>query len=286
MRRLFAGGSLAILLVSTACGQRSVQVAKEGRASFNVVDVEEPAAARAGPQIAYTFEASYLLKAAEMATVQSRHLDLCRSLGSRRCLILRSSTSRGDDGAGSGSASLVVDARIATAFNNRLDTIAGGAGGTISNRTVVAEDVTKQLIDTDARVRAKEALAARLLALIQSTRGNVGELVAAEKAFAETQEELEAARGLQASLRQRVAMSQIDITYSASEAEGTFAPVRSAVGTAGTTLAESLRVLITATIALLPWVLALVALRWIGRRLGWRGPIRRFRDWRARRTPD
>lgn len=180
---------------------------------------------------------------------------------------------------------MVVDARLAAAFNRRLDAIATEADGTVADRSVTAEDVTKQVVDTGARVRAKEALAARLLSLIQSARGNVGELVAAEKAYADTQEELDAARGLQAELRQRVAMSRIDITYSGREVGGAFAPFRSAVRSAGSTLAISLGTLVTAAVALCPWVLLFLILRWIARRLGWHGPIARFREWRARRRP-
>lgn len=282
MRR---GRSLAALLLLTTalgCGQRGSRGVAEKLTTYDVAKPDPKAVS--GPQIAYSYTLAYRLRSAEIAGVQARQIAACRSLGQQRCLVLKSSTAGGEDGDTHGDASLVIDARLATAFNHRLDAIATEADGTVSDRSVTAEDVTKQVIDTDASVRAKEALAARLLALIQTARGNVGELVAAEKAYADTQQELDAARGLQAELRRRVAMSQIDISYSGREATGSFAPVRASFASAGSTFGTSVGALVTAGVALFPWILLLLALRWIARRLGWRGPISRFRDWRARQA--
>lgn len=285
MGRRTALAGLALLLASSGCGQQRSHGVAEKLATFDVREAKSKPDAATGPQIAYVYDLSYRLRSSDVGTVQARQLGECRALGPQRCLILKSSTAAGEGNTARGDASLVIDARLAATFNRRLDAIATEADGTVSDRSVNAEDVTKEVVDTGARVRAKEALAARLLTLIQSAGGNVGELVAAEKAYADTQEELDAARSLQAELRQRVAMSRIDITYSARETEGAFAPVRSAVGSAGSTLGASLGMLVTATVALLPWVLLLLVLRWVARRLGWRSPITRLRDWRRRRSP-
>lgn len=149
------------------------------------------------------------------------------------------------------------------------------AGGTVAERKVDAEDVTKQIVDTNARVRAKQALATRLLGLINSANGKVADLVAAERAFAEMQEELDAARSLRATLEQRVAMSAIDITYVSSASDSALAPIRRSVGGIGETLAFSIAALVNAVVAILPWALLLAGLIWIRRRRGWRWPFRR-----------
>jgi hypothetical protein len=276
MRKVWIG--VAALALITGCGQRP-EGATAGRVAEDAVS-EPPSPASAGPQIAYSYALAYRLRSSDIATVQDRQLSACRSLGSNRCLVIKSSLAGSDEGYARGEASIVVDARLAAAFNRRLDALAAEAAGTVADRSVTAEDVTKQVIDTDASVRAKEALAARLLTLIGSARGNVGELVAAEKAYADTQQDLAAARGLQAELRRRVAMSQIDITYSGREAGGLFAPVREAVRSAGETLGTSLGFLVTAAVGLFPWVLLILVLRWIARRAGWRGLGARWRGWR------
>lgn len=283
MRRGTCLATLLVLATVTGCGQRGSHGVAEKLNVYDVAPSDQKTVS--GPQIAYSYALAYRLRSADISVVQAKQLAACRALGPQRCLVLKSSTAGGDNGDAHGDASLVVDARLAAAFNRRLDAIATAADGTVSDRSVTAEDVTKQVIDTDASVRAKEALAARLLSLIQTAKGNVGELVAAEKAYADTQQELDAARGLQAELRRRVAMSQIDISYSGREAAGSFAPIRSALASAGATLGTSFAALVTVAVALFPWILLLLALRWIARRLGWRGPIARLRDWRERRTP-
>lgn len=236
--------------------------------------VEAPSTA---PQIAYTYATTYALGDADIAPVQARHAALCRGLGPARCLVVKTSLTGVNRGAGttSGETHLLVDARLAPDFGRRLDASNTAAGGTVAERKVDAEDVTKQIVDTDARVRAKQALATRLLGLINSADGKVADLVAAERAFAETQEELDAARSLRETLRQRVAMSAIDLTYVSSAADSAAAPIRRSVGGIGETLASSMAALVNLLVAAIPWALLLAGLVWIRRRLGWRWPFRR-----------
>ncbi len=266
-------------LALAGCGQRHDMM------KMNAFDVGEASSVtavnarnRSGPQIAYTYGLSYALDAGDIAPVQGRQVALCRRLGPARCLVVKTDLSRDDaSGITTAQTNLVIDAGLATRFEQQLDATATGAGGTVSARHVAAEDVTKQVIDTDARVRAKQALADRLFRLIGSANGKVGELIQAEKAFADTQAELESARGEQAELRRRVAMSEINIDYAATATRGSLAPVRQAAHDAGGTLAASVASLLTFVVAALPWALALAALVWLARRLGWR-----LRFWRRR----
>lgn len=237
-------------------------------------------AAVPGPQIAYTYAVTYAFTQRDVAAVQARQLALCRQLGPARCLLVKSSLNNdGPDDLVSSEAVLLVDARLAAGLNGKLDALATDAGATVETRTTEAEDVTREVVDIDARVRAKQALAARLLTIINTHSGKVGELVEAEQAYATTQEALDAARGEQAALGQRVAMSRISITYSYNPLSGTAGPVRRSVASAGETLAASVGALVTFIVAALPWALLLAGLVWLFRRLRWRvsWPWRWFR---------
>ena len=242
------------------------------------------APAAAGPRIAYSFTVTYAFDRRTVGQVQGRQLALCRGLGPTRCLVVKSTLNAPgpEDHVVTDEAVMLVDARLAGEINRRLDALATAGGATLANHQVEAEDVTRQVIDTDARVRAKQALAERLLAIIRSGAGKVGELVEAERAYATTQEELEAARGEQAELAQRVAMSRVTISYAFDDTPGRNSPVRASLATAGETLTASLAVLITAAIAVLPWVaagaLVVALLRWVRRKRGWRWPRRARTD--------
>ncbi len=275
----------AILALSACSGKSSMKASGEKVGKLNTFDVAEPeapaaAAATSTPRIAYSYTVTYAFDRRRVGEVQDGQLALCRRLGPARCLVLKSTlnTALPDDHVVRDEAVLLVDARLAGEMNRRLDAVAVAGGATLASRQVDAEDVTRQVIDTDARVRAKQALADRLLTIIRGGQGKVGELVEAERAYAATQEELDAARGEQAELGRRVAMSRVTITYAFDDTPGRGSPVRASLATAGETLADSIAVLVTAAVAVTPWLVAgaaLVALlRWQRRRRGWRWPRR------------
>lgn len=285
---------VAATLVLAGCGRAENMVTPTAQrmVAYDVAEPEEqmrspapnsPAAAL----IAYTYSLTYRLADTAVAPLQIRHTALCTSLGPTRCRVVTSSLRSGDQADGGaarfagGETKFLVDARIARAFIAKLDEATTGAGGTVADRQVDSEDVTKQVVDTDARVRAKQALADRLMKLIGSANAKVGDLVEAERAFAQTQEELDAARSLQAALRQRVAMSEVSVGYTSTAAENSWGEVGERIASAGGTLAASVATLITFVVAALPWILLLALLIWIARRRGWR---LRW-PWRRREEP-
>lgn len=282
MRGLIAvGGIVALTLAS--CSQR-VQKSEEALTAYDIETPPgeappPPPAPSAAPQIAYSYSLTYRLGGNRIGAVQQRQIALCSQLGAARCRIVSSSVGTTGEGSGHafGETKLLIDARLAQSFMRRLDDVVGNAGGETAARQTNAEDVTKQIIDTDARVRAKQALADRLMRVIQTADGKVGDLVAAERAFADVQEELDAARSNQAALRQRVAMSDITISYAAREASSIASPVTDSIRNAGMTLGTSVATLLNIAISALPWLLAVAGLGWLLRRLGWRGIARRIR---------
>ena len=254
---------------------------------LKVVDLQESApvvpvgaATVAKPSIAYSYTVTYAFDRRTVGQVQGRQLALCSQLGSMRCLVVKSTLNVAgpEDHIVTDEAVLLIDARLAGEMNRRLDALAVAGGATPTNRQVEAEDVTRQVIDTDARVRAKQALAERLLTIIRSGNGKVGELVEAERAYAANQEELDAARGDQSSLAQRVTMSRVLIYYAFDDTPGRKSPLRGSLAAAGDTLAVSLAALVTAAVAGVPWLVAgtimLMLVRWVRRKRGWRWPRR------------
>ncbi|HEY1604081.1 MAG TPA: DUF4349 domain-containing protein [Allosphingosinicella sp.] len=284
MRRL---PLIACLLFTAACGRHDR--AARGLATF---DVEEPAVPAkmmepnekpdenaALPQIAYTYTIGYRAAAGALAGLQRRQIGLCDRLGPARCRIVSMSRDAGDDGAPQGALSLLVEAGIARPFQDRLDSLAAGSGGSVASRGIEAEDLSRQMVDTAAKVRGKEALADRLVQLLRSRGGRVGELVEAEKAYAQTEEELDAARAWLAEMRGRVAMSKIDIGYSgiAPVTHNVWKPVADAFANAGQVIAASVARLIVLLLSILPWLLFLALLAFALRRFGPRPRLPRFR---------
>ncbi len=285
MRRTIAAVLAAACLAS--CGQSPVHKTTEKLEAFDVQEPDPaPAPAAAGAQIAYSYTVSYVFDRPTVAQVQGEQLALCRGLGNARCMVVRSTLHAPGIGGGTNAgvaagaaddvAMLLVDARLVTGFNQRLDALARAGGAHLSERQSTAEDVTRQVIDANAKVRAKQALADRLLTIIRSAKGNVGELVQAERAYATTQEELDAARQEQASLAQRVAMSPVTINYRYDDPSASRGVIANSLRSAGDTLANSLAAMIDVIVAALPWLVlgggVWLLMRRIARKRGWRRP--------------
>lgn len=223
------------------------------------------------PQIAYSYRYGFDVPSGAVAKVQDAHVALCDRLGAARCRVVEMQRSSADDGGARGSLKLQVEAGIARAFGSQLAKAAEGAGGGLADSSTTSEDLSKKIVDTEARLRSKEALAARLMQLLQSRNGTVAELVEAERKVAEVQEEIDAARSWLAEMRGRVSMSAVDVDYNAGSGGGSFTrPIRDAFGQVGELAGTSIGALMLFVVGGLPWALLIGgiiwAIRWILRR--------------------
>lgn len=216
------------------------------------------------PEIAYTYRYIFRLSSDAVAEVQERHLGLCQSLGPARCRVvdMRRSASSGDYV--EGSLKLQVAAPVAREFGDRLVNVAAEDGAETIDRSISAEDLSKQMVDTAARIRTKEALVDRLTTLLETRSGNIAQAVEAERAINAAQEELEQARAWLTEMRGRVAMSTFEIGYTSATplAGGVSDPLRDALGSMGDLFGRSLALIITLIAALLPWAILGLLIWW------------------------
>lgn len=274
---------IAVGLAIASCGQGDLGGGSAEEAAMVAYDAEMEAPVRdaaavdedaaqdivSEPQIAYRYGYSYRLPADRIDEVQRAHIALCDELGTARCRIENMERASGQGDYGSASLTLRVNSGIARAFGDRLDAAASDADGESSGRTIQAEDLSRQIVDTEARIRAKQALADRLLTVIQNRAGSVGELVEAERAFAQAQEELDSARTWLAEMQRRVAMSVVTINYQSYRPEsGFWSPVSDALSSSGQLLGVSVAAAIAFVVMILPWALLLAFVIWILRRTG------------------
>ncbi|MFV0624603.1 DUF4349 domain-containing protein [Sphingomonas sp. ac-8] len=259
---------MAAALVLAGCGQapdggsQMADTAVDGAAAPQPANGGKPAAIPVSlPQMAYTYGYRFRVPADRIARAQQAHLALCDSMGPARCQVLALS-SDGDDSEGSSAGStleLRVAAGEARAFGGRLAASVAQAGGRGDGSTIEAEDVSKKIVDTEARLRQRELLAQRLTEVLRTRNGTVKDLVEAERSVAAAQEEIDQARGWLTELRGRVAMAEVGIVYD---------PLYTAAGGSGSGLGEAVRdswtnfsvgmvELVRLAIYLLPWLVAL-----------------------------
>jgi hypothetical protein len=225
--------------------------------------------AQEGAQIAYSYAYGFRVDAENLPGLQQRHRALCVEMGSD-CRVL-SLVQSGDEDYGYGEMQLQVAASRAEEFGGQLSAAAEGIDAEQVSFGISGEDLTEQIIDTEAHLEGRRVLRDRLMQVLRTRQGSVGDLVQAERGVAEVNEEIDAATQRLASMRNRVAFSAVGITYDPMLGEyqiGFTRPIAEAFGAIGSTLGITVAVIIYIAIALVPITLFALLLRWLWRRSG------------------
>lgn len=236
----------------------------------------------AGAQIAYTYGYGFQIEGDKIAQLQKAHVALCEELG-ESCRVLRLSEASTDGWDGYGELRLEVAASDATGFAEGLSEPAEALGGELVSTVRDGEDLSENIIDTEARLQSRLILRDKLTDILRNNRGSVDELVKAEQAVANVNEEIDATRSKLAEYRGRIRFSEVRIEYQPSYGStqlGLVRPVMTAARSIGTTLGMTIATIIYVLTAMVPITIVLLGLRWILHRFGLR-----IRFWRKEK-PD
>lgn len=264
--------------------------AMEGDAAVervNSVDIQAPASEEASetsipqgagdievsaPQIAYRYEMGFRLPAEAIKPLQERHADMCEARGPNVCRIISMRQADSDGDYAYGNLQIAVAANVAREFGKQLETQSESSDGELVSSSITGEDLSKAIVDTEARLRARTLLRDRLMEVLRSRKGTVAELVEAERGVAQVNQEIDQARSWLNEMRGRVAYSQMSISYeSGRRVTGGFAePIRNAWGSLGSILGSMIAFLMLAVTVLTPLGLlsfaGLKAWRWTKRK--------------------
>lgn len=234
-----------------------------------------PPAAVQAASIAYVYRYGLELPVDRAPALMSRHEQVCVSAGPAVCQVIGSESNR--YGRDQLTAQLEIRATPAfmTTFRARLAGDAENAGGRVAMAATDSEDLTRALVDTEARLRALTTLRDRLEQLLATRSGPLEQLLATERELARVQGELDASRSTLEVMRTRVATSRLIISYTAEgqlAPDSAFRPVTDALDNALTVFMSVVGALILFLAGALPLLIMLVPLAWLG--LRWRRRVR------------
>lgn len=296
MRRFWA--ALIISAALAGCGQADVNQfpAASEQASGGMADMERavsaeeaPAAAPAPPQdatapttsspgpsqpagpspvlyLAYTYALGLEVPSQRLAGVMDRHIQACQAAGPRLCQLVGSNRSGDPDSYMEGYVSLRGEPAWLNNFKAGMAEEAEEAGGKIISENTTSEDLTRQIVDTEARLRAQTALRDRLQDLLRSRPGRLADLLEVERELARVQGEIDAVQSALAVMRTRVAMSELTLTYRSSPrpvGSDTFEPLRQAFANFLGIVVGGFAAIITIIAALIPFAIVLAPLGWL-----------------------
>ena len=210
-------------------------VAMSGCASPDVVsldtDARELQSASAAPEgllLAYRYDTTVNAPKRQVASLAEAHERECRDAGPQTCVVYASSV-RERNGSVYATLRLRAAPEWLDAFRSSVAVDAQASGGRIVADEKSAEDVTRQIVDTEARLKALRSLRDRRQALLDGRPGDVGDLLAVERELARVQGELEAATATLAVLERRVRMSEQHLHYETKDV-GLLKPVFRVIG--------------------------------------------------------
>ena len=220
------------------------------------------------PQIAYSYEFGYRVSAGQISKVQRQHSSYCEKQGPSVCRVINLRRSGDEANYAYAMLHLEVAAPKAKNFGTSLTDIVEQAGGYEASTAIAGEDLSKQIVDTEARLRSRELLSKRLTELLRTRNGSVEELVKAERAVTDVNEEIDKARSWLAEMRGRITFSKVIVNYeSNAPGAGSFtAPIRSAWNNISSMMGSSIGSLITILTVTLPWILILALAIYLRRR--------------------
>jgi hypothetical protein len=284
------GAASALVLLSACNGEGGADYAKSAPESIDVsgarmasYDEAAPAppapgqgqdAANAGVMLAYSYSMGVSAPKTSIEPMLTAHQQKCVAAGPAVCQVLGSSVNSWGDDQVSAYLNLRAEPKWLETFRTEIASDAEGAGGKLTANTVNAEDLTQFIVDMDARLAAKMTLRDRIKVLLETNEGSLSDVLAAERALADVQGEIDSMTAQLAAARARVSMSALNISYQSDPetSVGLFKPLAEAFGDFGRTsvssLAEAVRFVARAWpfFIVLLIVLAILRIWWRGRR--------------------
>lgn len=299
MRRLWA--SLVLAAALAACGQANMTTGEASAPSGGeavmgaVADTESRAQAPeaappppadslttadavqqqspsqpAGPApvlyLAYAYAMGLEVPSDRLSEIMDRHLQACQTAGPRLCQLIGSNRSGDPDSQMNGSIYLRGEPAWLQTFMAGINNDAEQAGGRTISRAVNSEDLTRQIVDTEARMRALTSLRDRLQALLRDRPGRLSDLLEVERELARVQGELDAITSSLAVMRTRVSMSELTLSYQSeprSVGSDTFRPLRDAFASFLGIIVGGFAAIIVIIAGLIPFAVILVPLGWL-----------------------
>lgn len=199
----------------------SAQAAKPPVADAVAAAPAAPRPAVTIPMLAYRYGYTLEAPARSIRALVGKHEAACQAAGAALCQLTGAQVTEVGQDRVRGELALKAAPAWLKTFRAVLDGEAKAAGGRVVTSSVSSEDLSRQIVDTDAALRARTTLRDRLQALLASRPGKLSELLEVETQLAQVQGEIDATQSELAEMRGRVATSELKLTY---ESTGVLAP--------------------------------------------------------------
>ena len=211
--------------------------------------------------MAYRYNYGFMLPVKKVSETAKYHAELCMKAGSRQCQVLHSSVNSNGDDYVNAQLQIRGEPKWLETFKAEIQSSVADADGDLTSSSVNAQDLTRQILDTDARLKAKKTLRRRLENHLETRDAKLADLLSIERELARVQGEIESATTNLNVLKKRVSMSVVDINYqsrSVAVSSNAISPIGSALKDFVRDISYGLASVIRFFAAILPWLIFVI----------------------------
>ena len=236
-----------------------------------------PAEQEPGQQqlLAYSYHTTLEAPGEIVPDLMAKHRDACHAAGAAVCQVVSARVFGRDPEAPSASLRFRAIPSFVASYREGLSTELKATDGRILEESQEIEDLTRNILDSRARLDGQIALRDRLLTLLERPTDDVGDLLQVERELARVQSEIESMTSQLRYLEGRVSMNRMDVSYQSKRKAFTprkVKPLRDAISGFFENVAWSLANLIEFFANALPWIIVGLPTLW--------GLLRLVKMWR------
>jgi hypothetical protein len=218
------------------------------------------------PMLALAYKLGLVVPADQVRPLMESHQEACERAGSDQCQVLSANASAEGDDKATAELELRATSAWMRVFRTRAEADAKDLGGRIDEAATDSDDLSTQVVDTEAAQRARAAERTRLAELMQRRTSNLQDTLAVEQEITRVQGEMDQASSELASMKNRIVMQTVTVSYASpavASPKGQSAPLQAAARGFMGNVYGGLAALLTLASFLLPFALVGAPIAWL-----------------------
>jgi hypothetical protein len=215
--------------------------------------------------IAYTYNYGFKVPPAKMEGLLGAHKKACEDAGPAKCYVMNSQMAGIGEEQSSGYLQVRGSADWVKKFQTGMEDTLKPFDANLDSNNDTAEDLTVQIVDSEARLKSMKTMRDRLQELLRDRPGRLSDLLEIEREFARVQADIDSHESVLAALKLRVAMSIMTLNYQPkyeAASESIWRPLGDAFGSFVPNMASTLADVVDVISKILPVVLILALIVW------------------------
>ena len=216
--------------------------------------------------IAYTYDFQMQFAAQSVEPAMQAHRADCMAAGADVCQVVSSSAFARNESHAQARLQIRAAPDWLRDFLGGLEEDVDAAGGEITASTMSSTDLSRPILDAEARLNAQRALRDRLTALLDRDDADLADLVSLERELARVQGGIESIESNLRNMRGRVTMSTVDLGYTSRvtvTSSGAVNPVMAALRDIVRNFSMALGAVITFVAVTTPWLILIIPVIWL-----------------------